>query len=143
MERLYEVRHATTVALGGLAVMIEGPSGSGKSALGLTLMALGGALVADDRTQVSWDPARNRLMTGAPPTLPHAIEARGIGLLPAALAVSTPLWRVVDLGVRETERLPPDRFIQILGHKVALLHGAGNAHLAYALVHAANVSSDQ
>jgi len=48
-----EIRHATTVAVAGRGLMIEGPSGSGKSALALELMAFGAELVADDRTRVA------------------------------------------------------------------------------------------
>ena len=55
------VRHASAVVLeqgaeqGGraLGVLIEGPSGTGKSALALRLMALGARLVADDRTRIT------------------------------------------------------------------------------------------
>ena len=39
--------HASCVAVAGRAVLITGPSGSGKSSLALTLLAHGAALVAD------------------------------------------------------------------------------------------------
>jgi len=44
------VLHASCVCLEGRAVLIRGASGSGKSGLALQLIALGAALVADDRT---------------------------------------------------------------------------------------------
>jgi serine kinase of HPr protein (carbohydrate metabolism regulator) len=40
--------HATTVAIAGRGVMIEGQSGSGKSDLALRLIDRGGRLVSDD-----------------------------------------------------------------------------------------------
>ena len=40
-----ETLHATTVAIGGRAVLIEGPSGSGKSDLALRLIDRGARLV--------------------------------------------------------------------------------------------------
>ena len=47
------ILHATCVAVDGRGLLILGPSGSGKSALALQLIALGAQLVADDRTRVS------------------------------------------------------------------------------------------
>ena len=44
--------HATTVAIDGVAVMIEGASGSGKSDLALRLIDRGAVLVSDDQTLV-------------------------------------------------------------------------------------------
>ena len=45
--------HATAVAIGGRAVLLRGPSGSGKSDLGLRLIDAGASLVADDQCQLS------------------------------------------------------------------------------------------
>ena len=44
--------HATTVALGGRAVLLTGPSGAGKSDLALRLIDRGATLVSDDQTMV-------------------------------------------------------------------------------------------
>ena len=40
--------HATAVAIGGVAVLLRGPSGSGKSDLALRLIQAGAVLVADE-----------------------------------------------------------------------------------------------
>ena len=45
--------HASCVACDGAGVLILGASGAGKSGLALNLMALGAALVADDRVVLS------------------------------------------------------------------------------------------
>ena len=47
-----ETLHATTVAIDGRAVLISGPSGSGKSDLALRLLDRGFTLVSDDQTIV-------------------------------------------------------------------------------------------
>ncbi|MEV8467098.1 HPr kinase/phosphatase C-terminal domain-containing protein [Fluviibacterium sp. DFM31] len=127
-----EIRHATTVALCGVAVMIEGPSGSGKSALGLELMAHGAELVADDRTLLERD--GDRVLASAPPTLPARIEARGVGLLPARLAGPTPLRLVVRMVPVETARLPQPATTCVLGHNVTLIHKCETGHFGAALL---------
>lgn len=82
------LHHATTVTIAGKGVLIEGPSGSGKSALALQLMAFGAALVADDSTLLQ--SRHGQLWATAPAGLPAAIEARGVGLLRTPLAPPTP-----------------------------------------------------
>lgn len=85
--------HATTVAIGGRAVVIEGPSGAGKSDLALRLIDRGAVLVADDRTSVGVEDGR--LVARCPATIAGLIEVRGLGLIrlphlavaPIALAV--------------------------------------------------------
>jgi len=130
----HEVRHATTVSVAGRGLMIVGPSGSGKSALALMLMAFGGQLVADDRTRLWLSEDATQVWAGAPEGLPPLIEARGVGLLSARHAGPVPLNAVADMGRHEPARLPEPRRIEILGQKVALFHGAENAHFGYAVL---------
>ena len=59
-----ETLHTSTVALDGRAVLISGPSGSGKSDLALRLLDRGFVLVSDDQTIVRKD--GNRLLATAP-----------------------------------------------------------------------------
>ena len=47
-----ETLHATSVAIGGRAVLLCGPSGVGKSDLALRLIDRGATLVSDDYTLV-------------------------------------------------------------------------------------------
>jgi hypothetical protein len=78
--------HASAVLIGARAVLIRGPSGSGKSqlALGLIEAARGGALafarlVADDRVHL--ETANGRLLARPAAALAGLIEVRGIGLM--------------------------------------------------------------
>jgi serine kinase of HPr protein (carbohydrate metabolism regulator) len=97
--------HATSVALAGRAVLITGPSGSGKSDLALRLFDRGFALVSDDRTIVRTE--AGRLIASAPPTILGKIEVRGIGIIEVEPAGDMPVALIVDLG-GEIERMPGD-----------------------------------
>ena len=125
-------RHASAVAVDGRALLLLGPSGSGKSALALDLMALGAGLIADDR--VALTRREGAVIASAPPGLPPMIEARGIGLLNTALAPPAPLALALDLSEEESERLPPLRHITILGCGVPLLLRPTRGSLASGLI---------
>ena len=111
--------HASCVAAGFGSVLIRGSAGSGKSALALSLMALGGRLVADDRTIVElsdgWPCAF------APGTIRGLVESRGVGLLATVPQLRAWVTLVVDLDRTETDRMPPCRQTEILGRMVPLL----------------------
>lgn len=123
--------HGSAVAINGRAVLILGPSGSGKSATALALMATGAALVSDDQTELRRD--GGRLIADAPAAIRGLVEARGVGLLRATSAGPTEVALVVDLGSDEAERLPPERRHEILGVSLPLVLGPAGTHLAYAL----------
>jgi HPr kinase/phosphorylase len=127
-----EVLHATAVSLAGRALLILGPSGSGKSALALELMALGAGLIADDRTVLTLRDGHP--VASAPAVLAGRIEARGIGILAAAPATPAPVVLAADLGRRETERLPPERRIDLLGVAIPLVHKVDGPHFPAALL---------
>jgi HPr kinase/phosphorylase len=120
--------HASTVALPpeagrmAQAVLILGPSGAGKSELALQLVALGARLVADDRTALRLHDGR--LVATVPPQIRGMIEVRGIGILRLPTEAEAEVALAVDLGERETERLPPRRGFAALGVTVPLLHAA-------------------
>lgn len=128
-----EVWHGSAVAWGGRCALIRGPSGSGKSGLALELMALGAGLVADDRVVLSCEP-EGVPMAHAPDALRGLIEARGVGLLRADPVDAAVVVLVVDLGTVETERLPPERTIDILGHEVPLVQKVESPHFAPAIL---------
>lgn len=127
------VLHASAVALGARALLILGPSGSGKSGLALALMALGARLVADDRTAIL-SRGDGPPLAAAPAPIRGLIEARGLGVLAAECAPATPLAAVLDLGVTEAGRLPPDRRITLAGADLPLLHKVDTPHFPAMLI---------
>lgn len=124
--------HASCVALLGRGVLICGPSGSGKSALALELMARGAALVADDRTEIHR--AGAVLRARAPVAIAGLIEARGLGILRAEAVAEVQLHVIVDMCQLETERLPRHLEDQILGVSLPRLNRVDGAHFPAALI---------
>jgi len=101
-----ETVHASTVALKGRAVLISGPSGSGKSDLALRLIDRGYTLVSDDQTIVRRD--GDLLIASAPPTIAGKLEIRGVGIVEMEAASDVPIALYVEL-TSEIMRLPDDR----------------------------------
>ncbi|MGI4731578.1 MAG: HPr kinase/phosphorylase [Janthinobacterium lividum] len=107
--------HATTVAIGGRGVLIEGPSGSGKSDLALRLIDRGAMLVSDDRTLLAV--TGKSVYASVPATIAGKIEVRGVGIVELPYAGSVPVALVVTLG--DPERLPEVTTRSIAGVAVA------------------------
>ncbi|WP_028970568.1 HPr kinase/phosphorylase [Sphingomonas sp. URHD0057] len=111
--------HASTVASEGRAVLITGPSGSGKSDLALRLLDRGFTLVSDDQTIVRRD--GDRLIASAPPTIAGKLEIRGIGIVDMGTVSDIPVALLVELTL-DIERLPDDsRERPILGVGLPLI----------------------
>ena len=111
--------HASTVAIDGRAVLITGPSGSGKSDLALRLIDRGFILVSDDRTIVRRD--GDRLLASAPPQIAGKLEIRGIGIIEMEAASDVPIALIVEL-TGDIQRLPEDsRERPILGVALQLV----------------------
>ena len=101
-----ETLHASTVASSGRAVLITGPSGSGKSDLALRLLDRGFTLVSDDQTIVRRE--GDRLVASAPPNIAGKLEIRGIGIVDMEAVKDVPVALYVEL-TSEIMRLPDDR----------------------------------
>ena len=101
-----ETVHASTVASDGRAILISGPSGSGKSDLTLRLLDRGFTLVSDDQTIVRRD--GDRLVASAPGTIKGKLEIRGIGIVEMDTVDDVPVALFVEL-TSEIMRLPDDR----------------------------------
>lgn len=127
-----ETLHASCIAIADRGLLILGPSGAGKSALALQLMALGAALVSDDRTEVRAD--NGQLVASAPPALQGLIEARFVGLLRAPFRPQTTLALAIDLGQTETDRLPPSRHITVQGIDLPLVLTPPHPHFPSAIL---------
>ncbi|QIZ81509.1 serine kinase [Thalassovita gelatinovora] len=127
------IQHATTVALKGRAVVIAGQAGAGKSGLALQLMALGAGLVADDRTCL-WREGK-AIWADAPAAIRGQIEARYVGILNADPQGPTKAVLWVDLNRTETERLPQEKTLTVLGLSRPLLHNVQAQHFPAAILH--------
>jgi serine kinase of HPr protein (carbohydrate metabolism regulator) len=114
-----ETVHASTVASEGRAVLITGPSGSGKSDLTLRLLDRGFTLVSDDQTIVKR--LGDRLIASAPPSIAGKLEIRGIGIVEMETVTDVPVALIVEL-TSEIQRLPDDsRERPLLGVAVPLV----------------------
>jgi serine kinase of HPr protein (carbohydrate metabolism regulator) len=103
--------HASAVRSGARAVLIRGPSGSGKSRLAFTLIMAGRAgalppveLIGDDRVMLA--AASGRLAVRPAPELAGLIEVRGLGIRRCAFAAHGEVAVVVDLAATDAARLP-------------------------------------
>jgi serine kinase of HPr protein (carbohydrate metabolism regulator) len=103
--------HASAVLVGNRAVLIRGPSGSGKSHLAFDLILAGrsgqiapAVLIGDDRVHLA--ASEGQLMVRPAPALAGLIEIRGLGIRRCDFAHEAAVGLVVDLEAADAERLP-------------------------------------
>jgi HPr kinase/phosphorylase len=95
--------HGSCVSRDGDAVLVVGPSGSGKSDLVLRLLSRGFELVADDQVDIADGVA------SCPPELAGLLEVRGLGIVRLLYRAQARLVLVVELDGR-ADRMPmPDQ----------------------------------
>lgn len=90
------ILHGTCVARGGMAALVTGPSGGGKSDLALRFLDryADAWLVADDQVVVAR--SGDRVEASAPAPLRGLLEVRGLGLIRRRYA-SAPLAVIIEL----------------------------------------------
>ena len=100
--------HASAVKVGNRAVLIRGPSGSGKSRLAFDLIRSGrsgqiapAVLVGDDRVHLDTDGGELRVRAAA--ELSGLIEIRGLGVRRTEFAEQAMVGLVVDLAAANAE----------------------------------------
>ena len=100
--------HGSCVSRNEDAILILGPSASGKSDLVLRLLSCGFDLVADD--QVDIDDG----IASCPPALAGLLEVRGLGIVRLPYRARARLVLIVELA-RPADRLPMPRQHPVLG----------------------------
>lgn len=96
------------------------------------MMAMGAALVADDRTELFAE--SGVVIARSPDAIAGLIEARGVGILKADHVETAKVVAVLDLDQTETERLPPNRDTELLGQRVPLYYTSKYPALPAAMV---------
>jgi HPr kinase/phosphorylase len=103
--------HASAVLVGDRAVLIRGPSGSGKSRLAFDLILAGRAgqipktlLIGDDRVHL--EIMQGELVVRPARELAGLIEIRGLGIRRCDFAAQAIVGLVVDLSATDADRLP-------------------------------------
>ena len=104
--------HASAVRVGNHAVLIRGPSGTGKSRLAFDLIVAGRSgqiphcvLIGDDRVHLQAN--KGQLVVRPARELAGLIEIRGLGIRRCDFAEEAIVGLVVDLLAADAERLPP------------------------------------
>ena len=110
-----ETLHASAVAIDGRAILLEGPSGTGKSDLALRLIDRGATLIADDQTLLVR--SGSDLVARAPGTIAGQIEVRGLGIVTLPHVADVPVALIVRLG-EQVARMPERRRRIIAGVQV-------------------------
>ena len=110
--------HASAVLVGNRAVLIRGPSGSGKSRLAFDLILAGRAgqlpsavLVGDDRVHL--DTLAGELWVRPAAELVGLIEIRGLGIRRCDFVHEAVVGLIVDLTAEDAERLPPPQALEV------------------------------
>jgi len=109
----------SAVDVGGAALLIEGPPGSGKSSLALGLIDRGAKLIGDDGVTLERH-SDGPLMASPPPNIAGKLEIRGVGLVDLPTC-SAPVALLLALG-EAVERLPGALMSrEWLGHPIPVL----------------------
>lgn len=113
------------VAIDNQAVLLRGPSGSGRSDLALRLIDEGAKLISDEQVELHRE--GDRLLVGVPAVMPGTlkgvIEARGVGLIsvPHVNRFVELAWVIDMADAADIERMPAADVAEYLGVSAPLL----------------------
>jgi HPr kinase/phosphorylase len=125
--------HASAVMVGPRAVLIRGPSGSGKSRLAFDLIVCGRSgqlppaiLVGDDRVHLAT--VGGQLLVRPAPALTGLIEIRGLGIRRCDHVEQAIVGLIVDLSATDADRLPAPEalYVSLDGVKLPRIPVNGN-----------------
>lgn len=117
-----QLLHATAVSIGDRAILLTGPSGSGKSDLALRLIDRGALLIGDDAVVL-----KDGMLSG-PQRLRGQIEMRGVGIVQAPCAAGpAPLSLHIDLVPRDGVPRLPEEQSSVYGVPQLCLHAFDQA----------------
>jgi HPr kinase/phosphorylase len=111
--------HASCVLIQTDGVLILGASGSGKSSLALRLMGLGGRLIADDQTTLTYH--NDQIIATCPGTIKGKIEARGVGIINVNSEKCAQISIIVHMGSTAKERMPKNETYNLFGVDLPLI----------------------
>jgi serine kinase of HPr protein (carbohydrate metabolism regulator) len=110
---------ASCVALGGGALLIEGPPGSGKTSLALALIDRGAVLIGDDGVLI--EARRGQLIASPHPATLGLIEVRNLGLLPYPTAPPSPIGLVLRLDPNAPRYVEDAGRVELLGMALPMI----------------------
>lgn len=111
--------HATTVAIADRAVLLIGPSGSGKSDLALRLIDRGATLVSDDYTQLIV--VGETLIAAPPASISGCLEVRHLGIIAMPHVTNVPVALAIRLDDKPP-RMPDETFsLDLMGTALPLI----------------------
>jgi len=123
--------HASSVVMGGYAVLIRGKPGLGKSDLALRLRDRGATLLADDQTRLL--ETDQGIVAAVPDTIAGLIEVRGLGVVPVSACsrpkAEIPVALIVELveDPKDIDRLPEDTVCTVCGTELPFVKVYGYA----------------
>ncbi len=112
-------RQASCVAIGGRALLVEGPPGSGKSSLALALIDRGAVLIGDDG--VLLEVRGGRVLAMPHPNTRGLLEVRNLGLLPFPVCEEAAVSMLLRLDEDAPRYVETAEQAEVMGIRLPLL----------------------